>query len=116
MASQTTGIQQLLMAEKSAAVKVGEARVRKTRRLKQAKEEAQAEVEAYRKEREHQFREYEAKHMGSRDDIALKIEDTTKMRIAEMHQNVALNKEKVLNRILSLVYDIKPELHRNFKA
>ena len=41
MASQTQGIQQLLSAEKRAAEKVAEARKRKNRRLKQAKEEAQ---------------------------------------------------------------------------
>ena len=48
MASQTAGIQQLLVAEKRAAEKVAEARKRKNRRLKQAKEEAQAEIEKYK--------------------------------------------------------------------
>nr|CAH7755612.1 unnamed protein product [Callosobruchus chinensis] len=38
--------------EKRAAEKVAEARKRKARRLKQAKEEAQFEIEQYRKERE----------------------------------------------------------------
>lgn len=32
----------------------------KARRLKQAKEEAQAEIEAYRQEREKQYRQHEA--------------------------------------------------------
>jgi len=44
MASQTQGIQQLLVAEKRAAEKVSEARKRKNRRLKQAKEEAQVQL------------------------------------------------------------------------
>jgi len=35
--------------------------VGKARRLKQAKEEAQDEIEKYRQEREKQFREFEAK-------------------------------------------------------
>ena len=35
--------------------------VGKARRLKQAKEEAQAEVEAYRKERERQYQDHEKK-------------------------------------------------------
>ena len=48
MASQSTGIQQLLVAEKKAAEKVSDARKRKAKRLKQAKEEAQAEIEKYR--------------------------------------------------------------------
>lgn len=33
----------------------------KARRLKQAKDEAQAEIEKFRQERERQFKEYEAK-------------------------------------------------------
>jgi V-type H+-transporting ATPase subunit G len=41
MASQTGEIQQLLAAEKKAAEKVAEAKKRKNKRLKQAKEEAQ---------------------------------------------------------------------------
>ena len=90
MASQTQGIQQLLAAEKRAAEKVGEARkskfflsifsivdlitkipstdnifyilrLGKQRRLKQAKEEAQEEIERYRLERDRQFKEFEAK-------------------------------------------------------
>ena len=44
----------MLSAEKRAAEKVSEARKRKNRRLKQAKEEAQAEIEKYKKEREQQ--------------------------------------------------------------
>ena len=45
--------------------KVQEARKKKARRLKQAKEEALIEIERFRSERENAFREYESKHMGS---------------------------------------------------
>ncbi|XP_047001972.1 V-type proton ATPase subunit G [Schistocerca americana] len=116
MASQTQGIQQLLAAEKRAAEKVSEARKRKARRLKQAKEEAQEEIEKYRQERERQFKEFEAKHMGSREDRAAQIEAETKVKIAEMEKSVNQRKEKLIERILELVYDIKPELHKNFRA
>jgi len=115
MASQTQGIQQLLAAEKRAAEKVSEARKRKAKRLKQAKEEAQDEIEKYRKERERQFREFEAKHMGSREDVAARIEKDTTIRIEEMHKAVATHKEPVIQEILKLVYDIKPEMHKNYR-
>ncbi|XP_067006119.2 V-type proton ATPase subunit G [Anabrus simplex] len=116
MASQTQGIQQLLAAEKRAADKVSEARKRKARRLKQAKEEAQDEIEKYRQERERQFKEFEAKHMGSREDVAARIEADTKVKIDEMNKAVVQHKEAVIQKILELVYDIKPELHKNFRA
>ncbi|CAH1997691.1 unnamed protein product [Acanthoscelides obtectus] len=115
MASQSQGIQQLLAAEKRAAEKVAEARKRKARRLKQAKEEAQEEIEKYRKERERQFREFEAKHMGSREDVAAKIEADTKRRIEEMNKAIQAQKEPVIQEILNLVYDIKPEIHKNYR-
>ncbi|XP_076239586.1 V-type proton ATPase subunit Vha13 [Calliopsis andreniformis] len=115
MASQTQGIQQLLAAEKRAAEKVSDARKRKARRLKQAKEEAQDEIEKYRQEREKQFREFEAKHMGSKEDVAVRIEADTKVKIEEMNQAVIVHKNNVMLKILELVYDIKPELHKNYR-
>ncbi|GAB1863211.1 V-type proton ATPase subunit G [Camponotus japonicus] len=115
MASQTQGIQQLLTAEKRAAEKVSDARKRKARRLKQAKEEAQDEIEKYRQEREKQFREFEAKHMGSKEDVAARIEADTRLKIEEMNQTVAVHKNMVMLKILDLVYDIKPELHSNYR-
>ncbi|XP_022818379.1 V-type proton ATPase subunit G [Spodoptera litura] len=115
MASQTQGIQQLLAAEKRAAEKVSEARKRKAKRLKQAKEEAQDEVEKYRQERERQFKEFEAKHMGTREGVAAKIEAETKIKIDEMNKMVKAQQEAVIKDILNLVYDIKPELHTNYR-
>ncbi|XP_038218371.1 V-type proton ATPase subunit G [Zerene cesonia] len=115
MASQTQGIQQLLAAEKRAAEKVSEARKRKAKRLKQAKEEAQDEVEKYRQERERQFKEFEAKHMGTREGVAAKIEAETKIKIEEMNKMVQTQQEVVIQDILQLVYDIKPELHMNYR-
>lgn len=67
----------------------------KARRLKQAKEEAQDEIEKYRTERERQFRDFEAKHMGSREDVAAKIEQDTKHRIEEMNKAIISQKEPV---------------------
>ncbi|CAH2057494.1 unnamed protein product, partial [Iphiclides podalirius] len=115
MASQTQGIQQLLAAEKRAAEKVSEARKRKAKRLKQAKEEAQDEVEKYRQERERQFKEFEAKHMGTREGVAAKIDAETKVKIEEMNKMVKMQQEAVIKDILGLVYDIKPELHVNYR-
>jgi len=115
MASNSQGIQQLLAAEKRAAEKVSEARKRKNRRLKQAKEEAQAEIEKYKAERERAFKENEAKHIGSKDDIAAKIEADTKVKIEAMNRSVATNKDGVIDSLIKLVCEIKPEVHKNYR-
>jgi V-type H+-transporting ATPase subunit G len=54
--------------------------------------------------------------MGSREDVAAKIDADTKVKIEEMNKAVVVNKQAVIEKILELVYDIKPELHKNFKA
>lgn len=115
MASQTQGIQQLLAAEKRAAEKVNDARKRKNRRLKQAKEEAQQEIEKYKLEREKAFRENEAKHVGSKEDIAARIEADTKVKLEAMNRSVEANRAKVVDSLISLVCDIKPTIHKNYR-
>lgn len=52
--------------------------------------------------------------MGSRDGVAAKIDADTLVRIDEMHKLVDTNKNTVIVELLDLVYDINPEIHRNF--
>jgi len=115
MATQTQGIQQLLAAEKKAADKVADARKRKARRLKQAKEEAQAEIEKFRDDKEKAFKEYENQHLGSRDNIAAKIDIETRKRVEAMNQRVDVNREQVIQNLLNMVNTVEPKLHRNYQ-
>lgn len=95
---------------------MSEARKRKNRRLKQAKEEAQVEIEKYKAERERSFKENESKNAGSKEDIAAKIEADTKVKIEAMNRSVASNKAEVISNLISLVCDIKPEVHKNYRG
>lgn len=111
MASQTQGIQQLLAAEKRAAEKINEARKRKLQRTKQAKQEAQAEVEKYKQvinidfnlnfkkliiqQREAEFKAFEQQYLGTKEDIESKIRRDTEDQISGMKQSVAGNKQAV---------------------
>ncbi|XP_063423065.1 V-type proton ATPase subunit G 1-like [Mytilus galloprovincialis] len=114
MASQSTGIQQLLQAEKKAAEKVSEARKRKAKRLKQAKEEAQAEIDGYRKQRDDQYKKYEKSILGSRSDMESQIDVDTKRKLKEVEENVRKNKDIAIKKLLDFVIDIEPELHKNY--
>uniref|UniRef100_A0A8D0BTX3 V-type proton ATPase subunit G n=1 Tax=Salvator merianae TaxID=96440 RepID=A0A8D0BTX3_SALMN len=115
MASQSQGIQQLLQAEKRAAEKVAEARKRKNRRLKQAKEEAQAEIEQYRLQREKDFKAKEAAALGSHGSSLTEVEKETQEKMAVLQNSFQKNREEVLNSLLNLVCDIKPEIHLNYR-
>ncbi|EDS29518.1 vacuolar ATP synthase subunit g [Culex quinquefasciatus] len=115
MASNTQGIQQLLSAEKKAAEKVGEARKRKARRLKQAKDEATEEIEKYRAEREKQFKDAEVKHIGSREGVSNKIDADTRVRIDEMNRALNTHKEHVILDVLNFAYAIEAKMHKNYR-
>lgn len=67
----------------------------KARRIKQAREEAQAEIERYRQERDRLFKEYEAKYMGSKEDVAARIDKKAQILIQDLHKEVENNKEQV---------------------
>ena len=84
--------------------------------MKQAKEEALTEIERFKNERELQFKDYEAKHMGSRDDVALRIDAETKTRLEQMQRDVNSKKDKVIEDLLKVVIcDVKTELHKNLR-
>ena len=53
--------------------------------------------------------------MGSKDEFVLQDEQDTKEKLVEIDKSVEQNKGDVIDRILSLVYNIKPELHQNFR-
>ena len=85
----------------------------KNKRLKQAKEEAGHEIDAYRKERESQFSEKKRNYDGSKDDFEQKMDQEKREKLREIEEDVASSKKQVIQRLLNMVYDIKPEMHRN---
>ena len=87
----------------------------KNQRLKEAKEEAAREIEDYRKQRDHQFQDEQKKFHGSKDDSQLKMKGETEEKLKTIDQEVSDHKEEVIRQLLELVYDIKPELHINYR-
>ena len=87
----------------------------KNQRLKEAKEEAAREIEDYRKQRDSQFQEEQKKFHGSKDDFQQKMKEESAEKLKTIQQEVHDHKEEVIQRLLALVYDIKPELHINYR-
>ena len=82
--------------------------------MKQAKEEAQAEIDGYRKQREDQYQKYEKSILGSRSDMESQIDQETKKKLIEVDSNVRKNKDGAIKNLLDFVVDIQPELHKNY--
>uniref|UniRef100_A0A8D0L874 V-type proton ATPase subunit G n=1 Tax=Sphenodon punctatus TaxID=8508 RepID=A0A8D0L874_SPHPU len=87
----------------------------KNRRLKQAKEEAQAEIEQYRLQREKEFKAKEAAALGCHGSCSTEVEKETQEKMIVIQDNFQKNREEVLNTLLSFVCDIKPEIHVNYR-
>ena len=66
---QQAGIRRLLQAEQKAQELVQKARRDKVAKLKQAKEEAEKEIEAYRAKREAEFAEYAGQFSTDRKSV-----------------------------------------------
>ncbi|XP_055974769.1 V-type proton ATPase subunit G 1-like [Sorex fumeus] len=112
MASQCQDIQQLLQAEKR-AVEVSEARKRKNRRLKQAKEEAQAEIKQYRLQRVKEFKAKEAEVLGSHGSCSTEVEKETQEKMTVLQTYFQQNRDEVLDNLLAFICDIQPQIHKN---
>ncbi|XP_055090372.1 V-type proton ATPase subunit G 3 isoform X2 [Symphalangus syndactylus] len=122
MTSQSQGIHQLLQAEKWAKDKLQEAKKKtgtysgKGKRLKQAKEEAMVETDQYRMQRDKEFRLKQSKIMGSQSNLSDEIEEQTLGKIQELNGHYNKYMESVMNQLLSMDCDMKPEIHVNYRA
>lgn len=53
--------------------------------------------------------------MGSREGVASKIDADTQVKLQEMLRSLASSKEPVISAVLDYIYDIQPELHKNYR-
>ncbi|EHH57126.1 V-type proton ATPase subunit G 1, partial [Macaca fascicularis] len=87
----------------------------KNRRLKQAKEEAQAEIEQYRLQREKEFKAKEAAALGSHGSCSTEVEKETQEKMTILQTYFRQNRDEVLDNLLAFVCDIRPESHENYR-
>lgn len=52
--------------------------------------------------------------MGSREGVAAKIDADTLLKIEDMNRAIVVNKKPVIQDIMGLVFEVKPEVHKNF--
>lgn len=53
--------------------------------------------------------------MGSRDDVATKIDADTRIKLDEMEKALSKRREAVIDDILEIVCQIKPQMHKNYQ-
>ncbi|KGN58956.1 V-type proton ATPase subunit G1 [Cucumis sativus] len=101
------GIQQLLAAEQEAQHIVNAARNAKLARLKQAKEEAEKEIAAYRAQVESDFQRKLAESSGDSGANVKRLEIETDEKIYHLKEESARISPDVVNMLLKHVTSVK---------
>merc|ERR1712113_216999 len=97
------GIQKLLQAEHEAAEVVALAKQDKVAKLKKAKEEAEAEIAAYKAQREQHFQLFQQQHSGGSATHKLKNDASVKSELDAINAQVVKNKDKMVDMLLQSV-------------
>ncbi|KAJ3270731.1 hypothetical protein HDV01_007487 [Terramyces sp. JEL0728] len=103
------GIQTLLEAEKEASKIVAKAKSYRVQRLKDARQEAQKEIEDLKKLKNQEFIEYEKKFAGDVGENVKQAEVETQKQIAQINKDFEANKQKVIDLLLKTIGDCKPQ-------
>ncbi|KAI0050977.1 V-type ATPase, partial [Auriscalpium vulgare] len=114
-AQQSQGIQTLLEAEKEAAKVVQAARTYRVQRLKDARTEAQKEIDEYKKAKEAEFKAFESTHTGTTASAQSAVDKETGEKLKVITDAYQSHKDAVVKKLLDRVVLVKPELHRNLK-
>nr|XP_009668130.1 PREDICTED: V-type proton ATPase subunit G 3 [Struthio camelus australis] len=85
------------------------------KQLKHGKEEAIAEIDHYRLQREKEFRHKQTNVMGSQGNLSAKIEEQTTETVRNLTSSYHKNMESMMKKLLNTIYDINPEIHPNFR-
>ncbi|KAJ5096319.1 hypothetical protein NUU61_005675 [Penicillium alfredii] len=82
----------------------------RTKRIRDAKSEAQKEIEEYRKQKEDEFKKFEAEHSSgfkkAEDDASQEAEANLK----EIQEAGKKKGDKVVNDLIHATTDVKPEV------
>ncbi|KAF8545423.1 vacuolar ATPase [Trichophaea hybrida] len=114
-AQNSAGIQTLLDAEREAQRIVQKARTYRTQKVKEARSEAQKEIEEYKKQKEAEFKRFEAEHSGSNAQAEQEADRQVQEQLLEIKRIGAEKMDKVVADLVKAVIDVNPKPHRNAK-
>ncbi|KAK9819079.1 hypothetical protein WJX81_002296 [Elliptochloris bilobata] len=101
------GIQRLLAAEQEAQKIVATARKAKADRLRQAKQEAEREVKAYKAQREEQYQKRIADDSTSSGSTVKRLEADATAQVKGIEKSIAAKKKEVVDTLLEHVIKVK---------
>ncbi|KAF0316665.1 V-type ATPase [Colletotrichum asianum] len=107
-AQNSAGIQTLLDAEREASKIVQKAREFRTKRVKEARDEAKKEIEAYRNSKEDEFKKFESEHTQGNKQAEDEANMEAEGKIKEIKDAGKKSQDKVVADLLKAVFEVKP--------
>ncbi|KAH6613664.1 H+-ATPase G subunit-domain-containing protein [Chaetomium sp. MPI-SDFR-AT-0129] len=107
-AQNSTGIQTLLDAEREASKIVQKAREYRTKRVREARDEAKKEIDAYRADKEAEYKDFEAQHTQGNKAAEDEANEEADGKIAEIQEAGKVNQDKIIKDLLSAVFNAHP--------
>ncbi|KAI0189964.1 vacuolar ATPase [Xylaria flabelliformis] len=107
-AQNSAGIQTLLDAEREASKIVQKARELRTKRVREARDEAKKEIEAYRQTKEEEFKKFEAEHTKGNKQAEDEANKEADGKIKEIQASGKKSQDQVIEDLLKGVLDVKP--------
>ncbi|XP_063933113.1 V-type proton ATPase subunit G 1-like [Zophobas morio] len=111
---QSQGIQALLAAERSATETIKFARLARQRRLKQAREEAETELDKFKISRENILKTSIKSLEKFSEEIHVKITKKTEEKLIFIEERVKKNREEASDLLTQLTLTVKPKVHQKF--
>jgi V-type H+-transporting ATPase subunit G len=108
MASSQQLIQKLLKAEEEAEQLIAKARENRVRKLREAKQAADDELEIFKRKEEEKFQSEIAK--ASENDDSRNIEQQVATDLKQVESDYAKNRDKLVEYMTSKILSVKPEL------
>ncbi|KAK4172295.1 H+-ATPase G subunit-domain-containing protein [Triangularia setosa] len=108
-AQNSAGIQTLLDAERDASKIVQKAREYRTKRVREARDEAKKEIEAYRAKKEGEYKKFEAEHTQGNKAAEEEANKEADAQIAKIREAGKNNQSKVVEDLLEAVFNPRPE-------
>ncbi|GAB1316416.1 H(+)-transporting V1 sector ATPase subunit G [Madurella fahalii] len=103
-AQNSAGIQTLLDAEREASKIVQKDR---TKRVREARDEAKKEIEAYRAKKEAEYKAFEAEHTQGNKQAEDEANREAEAQIKEIKEAAKKGQDKVINDLLSAVFEVQ---------
>ncbi|RKF57327.1 V-type proton ATPase subunit G [Erysiphe neolycopersici] len=107
-AQNSAGIQTLLDAEREAQKIVQKAREYRTKRVKEARDEAKKEIDSHKKRKDDELRKYEFEHSSGNKKAEEDANIEVTKKIVEIKELGKKGQEKVIQDLLNAVYEVTP--------